>query len=324
MKPAAATTRLALPGPGPGLGPSYGAIPTVAAAGERRRGLALAALSAAAFAAMAVLVRTLSDGGFTALQTMFWRSAVQAAAAAGACGAAGARPLAVLRRWRQLRWVLVRAVFGGIGHVLYYAALGAMPLGPATVLFFTNPVFTALLAHWLLGEPFAARHRALMAASLLGIALVAVRPAALLGVGPLAAAGSLCALGGAAAVALAYVSIRIAGRRVHAMVHVVYFGVVGALGSLALGWARGEAWRLPGPAAGEWAAVVGVGLTAFAAQFLMNRGLQLAPAGPVVMMRNSDIVIGFLADAVIYRTVPGVAATVGAVIITASVIAIAK
>ncbi|KAJ2398926.1 hypothetical protein GGI10_006510, partial [Coemansia sp. RSA 2530] len=134
---------------------------------------------------------------------------------------------------------------------------------------------------------------------------------------------SLCALLGAASVALAYVSIRKAGVAVHAMVHVTYFGAVGAVGSLALAAATGEvySWQALVPQnALDCILVVGVGVAAFAAQFLMNWGLQLAPAGPAVMMRNSDIVITFILDAVLYRTVPGLVSMCGAAIITGCVI----
>ncbi|KAJ2714269.1 hypothetical protein H4R19_001817 [Coemansia spiralis] len=267
---------------------------------------------------MALLARVMSDQGFTPLQTMFWRCVVQTGGALVSCWAVGVQPLAVLWVWQRLQWVLVRAVFGGIGHLLYYMALSSMPLGPATVLFFTNPIFTALLAHTLLHEPFTATHRRLMLASLAGIALVVVHPTALIGMAQ-ASIGPLCALAGTMAVALAYVSIRIAGSRVHAMVHVVYFGVVGAAGSLALSLLYGEPWRVPDPTPAAWAVVLGVGTAAFIAQFLMNRGLQLAAAGPVVMMRNADIVIGFVIDAVIYQTPPSLSSTIGACIIAASV-----
>ncbi|KAJ2796919.1 hypothetical protein H4R21_004525 [Coemansia helicoidea] len=269
---------------------------------------------------MAVLVRGMSERGYSALQTMLWRSVVQTVCALAACGALGVRPHRVLFAWAELRWVVARAVFGGAGHLLYYAALGRMPLGPATVLFFTNPLFTALLARWLLGERLLSAQWRLMLASLAGVALVVVRPAALAGFEH-SAAGPLCALAGALAVAMAYVSVRLAGSRVHAMVHVVYFGIVGAAGCLALSWLTGEeAWRMPAATLADWAVVLGVGVAAFLAQFLMNWGLQLAAAGPVVMMRSSDVVIGFVVDAAVYHTAPPLASTVGAFIVTACVL----
>ncbi|KAJ2873358.1 hypothetical protein GGH93_003297 [Coemansia aciculifera] len=293
---------------------------------QKRKGLGLAALSAAAFAVMTLLVRILSDRGMSSLQIMVWRCVVQTIAAVLVCRIfLGISPLRVSGGWKRFRWVLVRAVFGSVGHLLYYVALSKLPMGIATVLFFTNPLFTALLARLMLGESFSSRHSSLAALCLAGIALVVLpipfTPLGFLFDGSLM--WSLCALLGAATVALAYVSIRKAGVAVHAMVHVTYFGAVGAMGSLALAAATGElySWQaiLPNTAL-DYILVVGVGLAAFAAQFLMNWGLQLAPAGPAVMMRNSDIVITFILDAVLYRTVPGLVSMFGAVIITGCVI----
>ncbi|KAJ2546384.1 hypothetical protein GGH95_006861 [Coemansia sp. RSA 1836] len=204
-------------------------------------------------------------------------------------------------------------------------------MGIATVLFFTNPIFTALLARLMLGESFSGLHRLLAALCLVGIALVVLPtfPFTLIGGGILlygSLAWSLCALLGAAAVALAYVSIRKAGTAVHAMVHVTYFGIVGTMGGLALmaaantGDLHSLLFSFSAITMLDFWLVVGVGLAAFAAQFLMNWGLQLAPAGPAVMMRNSDIVITFILDAVLYRTVPGLSSIIGAAIITGCVI----
>ncbi|KAJ2392751.1 hypothetical protein GGI05_002593, partial [Coemansia sp. RSA 2603] len=289
--------------------PSVAGYHATAAAGSaglttqrtRRKGLGLAGLSAVAFAAMTLLVRMLSDQGFTALQIMAWRSIVQTLAATATCLAMGVRPLHVTQGWKTFRWVLVRAVCGGLGHLLYYAALGGLPMGVATVLFFTNPLWTALVASQALGEAFDRRAQRLSLACLAGIALVVVPSSPLvllLGVG--ACVWSLAALLGALSVAVAYVSIRLAGRSVHPMVHVVYFGIVGAAGSAAVSLGVvGETWRWPDKSVGAWMMVGGVGVMAFVAQYLMNWGLQLASAGPVVMMRNIDIVISFVLDAVL-------------------------
>ncbi|KAJ1943023.1 hypothetical protein EC988_006340, partial [Linderina pennispora] len=205
---------------------------------RRRTGLLLSALSAVAFAVMTLLVRKLTDAGVTSLQIMFWRSLVQSLLAIPSCLALGISPLRVAG-WKQMQWVLVRAVFGGIGHMLYYYALANLPMGVATVLFFTNPLFTALFAYWLMREEFTMRQRILTLVCLVGIALI-VKPT-MEGVSPWA----LCALLGAASAALAYASIRLAGPSVHALVHVVYFGLLGMVGSAAVSFFNGETWVVP-------------------------------------------------------------------------------
>ncbi|ORX65896.1 hypothetical protein DL89DRAFT_270460 [Linderina pennispora] len=257
---------------------------------RRRTGLLLSALSAVAFAVMTLLVRKLTDAGVTSLQIMFWRSLVQSLLAIPSCLALGISPL-------RMQWVLVRAVFGGIGHMLYYYALANLPMGVATVLFFTNPLFTALL------RLLAHARRCVLA----GIALI-VKPT-MEGVSPWALPLQ----------PLAYVSIRLAGPSVHALVHVVYFGLLGMVGSAAVSFFNGETWVVPVTFAG-WAVVLGVGAMAFLAQFLMNSGLQMASAGAAVMMRNSDIAITFVLDIVLFGVVPDIASVAGAFLISLAVI----
>ncbi|KAJ2143644.1 hypothetical protein IW142_003591 [Coemansia sp. RSA 564] len=298
--------------------PSYNSIrQSVTITGnEQRKGLGLAALSAIAFAAMALLVRILADSGFTPLQIMAWRGGVQAVCSLGACAALKVNPFKVHMGWEKFKWVAVRAVFGVIGHLLYYTALAKLSMGVATVLFFTNPIFTAILAHWMLDETFTKDQRWLMLIALFGIGLVVVplSPLTLLGIG--ISKWSICALLGAVSVALAYVSIRIAGPRVHPLVHVVYFSLVAGVGSALLAWIQGESWHMPNNTAAEWTAVLGIGICAFLAQYLMGAGLLLANAGPVVTMRNSNIVMSFILDAVIYHTRPSASSAIGAIIIT--------
>ncbi|KAJ2076876.1 hypothetical protein H4R24_005453 [Coemansia sp. RSA 988] len=294
-------------------------------AGQRRKGMALTGASAIAFAVMALLVRELDSRGFTALQIMFWRGVVQSVGALGVCLTRGVQPLRVVGDWKRFRWVLMRAVFGSAGHVLYYMALARMAMGTATVLFFTNPLFTAAFARWLLDEPLPARAAWLMAAALGGVVLVAAPLAPLsLAAGAVPLQWALLALLGAASTALAYTSIRIAGRLVHPMVHVMYFGVVAAVGALVLSRAARQPWLMPENSLVGWAPVVGVGVSALAAQFLMNWALQLAHAAPVVMVRNSTVAISFVLDAIVYQSVPTLLGTVGAVVITICSILISR
>ncbi|KAJ2174639.1 hypothetical protein GGF45_004071, partial [Coemansia sp. RSA 551] len=135
---------------------------------------------------------------------MTWRGGVQAVCSLGACAALKVNPFKVHMGWEKFKWVAVRAVFGVIGHLLYYTALAKLSMGVATVLFFTNPIFTAILAHWMLDETFTKDQRWLMFIALFGIGLVVVplSPLTLLGIG--ISKWSICALLGAVSVALAY------------------------------------------------------------------------------------------------------------------------
>ncbi|PIA13512.1 hypothetical protein COEREDRAFT_49042 [Coemansia reversa NRRL 1564] len=256
---------------------------------------------------------------------MFWRGIVQSIGALVICLTRGVQPLRVVGDWKRFRWVLMRAVFGSAGHVLYYMALGRMAMGTATVLFFTNPFFTAAIARWLLHEPLPPRAAWLMVVALGGVVLVAAPLAPLsLAAGVVPLRWMLLVLLGAASTALAYTSIRIAGRLVHPMVHVMYFGVIAAAGALVLSYAAGQPWKMPENSFSGWAIVIGVGIAALTAQFLMNWALQLAHAAPVVMVRNSAVAVSFVLDAVVYQSVPSLLGIVGAVVITVCAIMISR
>jgi hypothetical protein len=136
------------------------------------------------------------------------------------------------------------------------------------VLQYTNPVWTALLAVWVLGERMRRWEAALVLASLLGVVLIA-RPdflfgAAVAGLDPLAVAVSLV---GAMFSAGAYVTVRKLGRTEHPLVIVFYFSLVTVPISL-LGLTLGAVWPTPA----EWLLLIGVGVTAQAGQVYLTRG----------------------------------------------------
>ena len=188
--------------------------------------------------------------------------------------------VALLRRARISPWgtrrgrLALRGLFGFTALVCFYYALTHLPIAEATVLQYTNPVFTALLAALLLGERLTWRESGAALVSLAGVVLVA-RPAALFGgAAPLPTVPVLIALLGAFVSAAAYVTVRSLGSSEHPLVVVFYFPLVSV--PLALP-AVLPLWIWPTPL--EWLALVGIGVATQIAQVYMTRGLQLEPAG---------------------------------------------
>jgi drug/metabolite transporter (DMT)-like permease len=184
-------------------------------------------------------------------------------------------------------------------------------LGEATVLFFTGPAFTTLFARIWLNEPISKLDGLSIIACLSGVILVA-RPTFLFGT-DLQVVNSLhqtvkltinkrviaiaAALVGAVMSALAYVLVRKLGNRVHYMCHVVAFGIVSSIYSGCLLWVEWMADKNPiiqNPTLLQWCILSGVGIVAFIGQVLLNFGLQLAPAGPGVLMRKYVLFYVFL------------------------------
>lgn len=300
---------------------------TLHPARQRRQGLVLAALSVSCFASMAVLVRVLSSqGGYNALQLMCWRGTMQTLLAILGCLSLKKHPFRVPGGWLEYRWVLLQALLDCAGHLLYFAALTHLSMGKSTVLFFTNPLFAVLLAAPLLNESITGRIQALGTVCLVGVLLV-VLPASLLSL-PVALLGgslqwSICALAGAASVALSSISIGLAGGPiVHQMVYLVYFGLVSSVGCLVASLASIglTSWHFPSDLANEWLALIGIGIAGFLAQYLMHRGLQQAPINSAMMIRNAGIPIIFILDALVFYSLPSTMNLIGAIIVTGSIV----
>lgn len=193
--------------------------------------------------------------------------------------------------WGQRRWLLVwRGAIGTLALLCVYQALAQLPLAAATVLQYSYPTFTALLAWLHLGESIGPRVIAAVALGWLGV-LVLARPTLLIqGLAaadqPLPAWPVAIALLGALSTALAYVSVRSLRHSEHPLVIVFYFPLV----ALALSFpavALDPVWPTPP----ELLALLGVGLFTQLGQLSLTRGLTALPAARATAI--SYVQVGF-------------------------------
>lgn len=176
--------------------------------------------------------------------------------------------------WGQRRGLLIwRGAIGTLALLCVYQALALLPLAAATVLQYSYPTFTALLAWLSLGEPVGPRLLGAVALGWMGVMVLAWPPAgAELGTSlpPLAVA---IALVGAFSTALAYVSVRALRHSEHPLVIVFYFPLVALVLSLPL--------VLLNPVVPSWGELVwllGVGLFTQLGQLTLTAGLMGLPA----------------------------------------------
>ncbi|KAJ2852312.1 hypothetical protein IWW36_000455 [Coemansia brasiliensis] len=275
------------------------------AAKKRRdelKGYVFMALSALGFASNSACVKALAISHIPSLEIVFARSIVQLSLGLLGCMFYRISPLGPTQ-WQVRKWLLLRGAAGAFGNACFFYAVSVMPLADATVVFFTGPVFSALFANWMLGEPYDAFDRAASVLCMSAIVMV-VKPTVLFGghaeEGQLR--GAVSALVGAMSGALAYCVVRRVGRAVHSMVHVVYFGFLSMVGSSIAMFAWQEP-RMPASSR-EWILMGMLGTFAFGGQVLLNRGLQLAPAGPGTLMRNLDVVFAFVFGISLFDEVP--------------------
>ena len=217
------------------------------------------------------------------------------------------------------RMLLVRGLFGSVALICFYFSLVHLPLADATVIQYTNPVFTAVLAVWILGERMPPVAVALVAASLVGVLMVA-RPGFLGGgaeaIEPLYVA---IALVGAVGSAAAYVTVRLLRDTDHPLVVVFYFPLVTVpltLPFVIAGWTWPTAW--------EWVVLLGVGASTQIAQVYMTRGLQLETAGRATSVGYLQIVFAAAWGLMVFGEMPDAWSIAGAGVIIISTLLLAR
>jgi drug/metabolite transporter (DMT)-like permease len=222
--------------------------------------------------------------------------------------------------WGQNHSLLVLRGLLGFGALsAFYFSLVHLPLAEATVIQYTNPVFTAILAAVLLGERVGRGEAACIAASMAGVLLIA-RPGFLFGAASaidarlvlVAVAGALCSAG-------AYTTVRHIGSREHPLVVVFYFPLVTVPAVLPFVL---PGWIWPTPV--EWAILMGVGVSTQIAQVYMTRGLQLEPAGRATAVGYLQIIFAAGWGALVFADHPDAWTLGGASLILGSTLLLSR
>jgi drug/metabolite transporter (DMT)-like permease len=216
--------------------------------------------------------------------------------------------------------LLLRGLLGYAGLSCFFYALVHLPLAEATVIQYTNPVFTALLAVVFLSEHIRPRDFLLVLLSLVGVALMA-RPAFLFGglegrPDPLAVG---VALAGAVFSAAAYVTVRRLSRTEDPVVIVFYFALVATAGSIPL-----TALDPVLPTALEWATLAGIGVVTQIAQVFLTKGLREERAGRAMAVGYMQIVFAAVWGLLFFAEFPDLWGGAGALVIILSTAGLAR
>ncbi|HET7231732.1 MAG TPA: DMT family transporter [Longimicrobium sp.] len=216
--------------------------------------------------------------------------------------------------------LVVRGLAGFSALSCFFYALIHLPLADATVIQYTNPVWTAWLGWLVLAEALTTGEAVLSAAGLLGVLLIA-RPTFLFGgdmrLDPFA---TLVGMAGALFSAAAYVSVRKLGRTEHPMIIVFYFTVVTVPASLPGMLISGAVL----PNAAELTFLAGVGFTAVLGQLYLTRGLQLEPAGRATAIGYVQIVFAATWGMLFFGEFPDALSLLGAALVLVSVVVLAR
>jgi S-adenosylmethionine uptake transporter len=224
---------------------------------------ALLLLAAALFAAMAVVAKA-AVSRIPGPEVAFVRFCIGLVA----CGAAATR---VRLRTNNKLGLVLRGAYGGGAVLLYFLAIEHLPVGVATLLNYTAPVFTAVYAAAFLGERVRPATVAALAVTTAGVVLVTLGTAPAgtfaFGLWPMVGLAS-GALSGAAVATIREV------RRTDGSWEIFAALCVG--GAFITSVPTAARWVAPGAA--EWAAIVTVGLLSVVAQILLTYSLRFVRA----------------------------------------------
>jgi drug/metabolite transporter (DMT)-like permease len=276
-------------------------------------GLRYMAGSALFFSVMSLLVKAASVRGLPAMEIVLVRCAVMMACTAALARVAGAPLLG-----HDRRTLAARGLGGAVALSLLYVALGRLPLGDATALHYTAPLWTTALAAPLLGERPNRALAGALAVSVAGVVLI-TKPAVLFGGAALDTAGVAAALVGSFLSGLAYVFVRKLRRTDHPLTVVFWLSWIGV--AIALPFAA-TGWVAPDPAG--WALLVGVGLATQVAQVLMTRGLHLEAAGRATAVGYLQVAFAFGWGWLAFGAAPDGVGLAGAALIVVATLLLAR
>jgi drug/metabolite transporter (DMT)-like permease len=255
------------------------------------------------FSAMMVGGRELA-GSLSTFEILAWRSAIGLPVVlAAVLWADGWRGLASAQPGLH---VLRNTIHFGAQNLWFYG-VAVIPLAQLVTLEFTNPIWVALLAPALLGEPLS---RAKMMAAGLGFAgvLVIAQP----GAGPLHW-GHAAALGAAVGFALTNIATKRLSRRDGPLT--VLFWMI--FSQMLMGFAVAVPMGLSPIPPAAWPWVLLVALTGLTAHFCLTRALFIAPASIVGPMEFARLPVVAVVGMLLYGEAIGLSVLAGAVLILA-------
>ncbi|XP_072229050.1 solute carrier family 35 member G1 [Leuresthes tenuis] len=206
-------------------------------------------------------------------------------------------------------FLVLRGFLGSNAMIMLFYAVQQMPLADATVIMFSNPVFTSLLAWIFLKEKCTIWDCVFTVFTITGVILIA-RPPFLFGdhlrgiEGNYTnhVKGTIAAFAGAIAAAFTFVVLRKMGKSVHYYLSVWYYAVIGLIECIITISILGE-WKIPFCGRDRWILML-IAVLGIAGQTFLTKALQIEKAGPVSLMRTVDVVLAFFFQFVFFNRSP--------------------
>lgn len=279
---------------------------------ERQTGLRSMALAAFFFSLMSLMIKLVGPG-VPNQEVVAIRSAMTLLLTWIALRRAGVSP------WGTHHgWLLARGLTGFVALSCFFYSIVHLPLAVATVIQFTSPVLTALLAGLFLRESLDRAAMAGTAVSLLGVVLIA-RPAFLFQSwsSDVSLATALIALTGALLTSSAYIAVRRLSVLEHPLVVIFYFPLV-SLPAAAITAVPQWVW----PTAREWLFLIAAAAATQAAQVFLTQGLFREEAGRAASVTYLQVAFATLWGWLVFGEIPEAGTMLGGGLILASVLSV--
>lgn len=208
---------------------------------------------------------------------------------AGVCGAVALRGAF---RARNKAGLALRGLLGGAAVLCYFTSIERLPVGLATLLNYTAPVFTAIWAALFLHEALDAISVASLAIATCGVAMVSASGMTTPSQKAWLLLGALSSVLSGAAVA----TIREVRRTDGSWEIFASFCVVGAF---ITGVPAARSWVQPSPR--EWWLLAAVGVTSVVAQLGLTWALRYLRAAPAGILQQLTPVGALVLGAIVYR-----------------------
>lgn len=263
------------------------------------QGALLLTASAAAFAAMGAVIKSISAELPNGM-IVFFRNAM---------GLLALSPWLLRSGFSGIRTPcfgmhFTRALVGLAGMYCFFFAIGNLNLGEAMLLNYSAPLFIPFIAFFWLGEPLPRLAGWAVTLGFVGIALI-LKPGM-----KLFSPAALVGLGAGVLTAGAFVSIRRLAVREPTARIVFYFGIVSTMiSAMPLVWI----WKMP--AAELWLRLAVMGILATGGQLLMTRAYALAPAARIGTFSYATVVFSAALGWGIWGEVLDYSSVVGAMLV---------
>lgn len=214
-------------------------------------------------------------------------------------------------RGSDISTLFLRALFGFIALALSFYAMIHMEIGNTVTLFNTLPIFVALFAPSLLGEPFGKLQFALTIVSFAGITMILKPDEGML------SNISIYALSAGFFAALAMICIRKLRMTDSTLIITLYFTVFITIASSPMAIAS---FIMPTP--GEWGCLVAVGTSITFGQLFMTKAYRFGRASTIAPFSYFSVILSYISGLIFFTEIPDWLSLMGAFIIVASGIGI--